>query len=138
MNVERSEEISLPRQSFWRRHCWLKWTLSVVLVVFVALAIAVTIVMHRAEPLMRAYIVQALEDHFHARVELDSFHVSLASGLWAEGKGLRIWPPADVQGVTVPGGNPDEPLISLDEFRFHAPLHYKRGEPIHVSTVQLK
>ena len=35
-----------------------------------------------------------LEEHFHARVELDSFHVSLVDGLWAEGKGLRIWPPA--------------------------------------------
>jgi len=31
-----------------------------------------------------------LADRFHARVELDSFHVSLANGLWAEGKGLRI------------------------------------------------
>lgn len=138
MNVERSEEISLPRQSFWRRHCWLKWTLSVVLVVFVALAIAVTIVMHRAEPLMRAYIVQALEDHFHSRVELDSFHVSVASGLWAEGRGLRIWPPAQVNGVTVPATTSDQPLISLDEFRFHAPLRFSSNTPVHISVVQLK
>src|SRR5580698_6209919 len=92
MSVERSDGTSMPRQSFWRRHRWLKWTLSVVLVVFVALAIGVTIAMRRAEPVMRAYIVQALEDHFHSRVELDSFHVSVASGLWAEGTGLRIWP----------------------------------------------
>ncbi len=40
---------------------------------------------HRAEPLLRARIVQGLEDHFHARVELNSFHVELRGGLWAEG-----------------------------------------------------
>jgi hypothetical protein len=138
MSVERSDGTSMPRQSFWRRHRWLKWTLSVVLVVFVALAIGVTIAMRRAEPVMRAYIVQALEDHFHSRVELDSFHVSVASGLWAEGTGLRIWPPAQVNGVTVPAPTPDQPLMSLDEFRFHAPLRFSPNTPVHISVVQLK
>jgi hypothetical protein len=138
MSAERSEDTSLPRQSFWRRHRWLKWTLSVVLAVFIALVIAVSIVMRRAEPIMRAYIVQALEDHFHSRVELDSFHVSVASGLWAEGKGLRIWPPAQINGVTVPAPTPDQPLMSLDEFRFHAPLRFSPNTPVHISVVQLK
>jgi hypothetical protein len=81
--------------------------------------------------------VEGLEDRFHARVELDSFHVSLVNGLWAEGHGLRIWPPARVAGVTVPQGQ-GEPLIRLDEFRFHAPLELKPGKPIHVSLVELK
>jgi hypothetical protein len=70
-------------------------------------------------------------------VELDSFHVSLVNGLWAEGKGLRIWPPARVEGVAVPTGQ-GEPLIRLDEFRFHTPLELKPGKPIHVSLVELK
>jgi hypothetical protein len=138
MNGEQSKDTSLPKQSFWRRHRWLKWALSAVLVVFVALVIAVSVVMHRAEPMMRAYIVQALEDHFHSRVELDSFHVSVASGLWAEGKGLRIWPPAQVHGVIVPATSPDQPLMSLDEFRFHAPLRFSPDTPVHISVVQLK
>ena len=104
------------------------------------LGIAISIVLRRAEPFLRAQIVEALEEHFHARVELDSFHVSLVKGLWAEGKGLRIWPPAEVEGVTVPGSNGTAPgpLISLDEFRFHAPLHYKPGKPILISVVQLR
>jgi hypothetical protein len=93
--------------------------------------------LRRAEPFLRARIVEGLENRFHARVELDSFHVSLVKGLWAEGKGLRIWPPAHVVGVGVPEGQ-GEPLIRLDEFRFHAPLHYAPGNPIHVSVVQLK
>src|ERR1035437_3498651 len=63
---------------------------------------------------MRAYIVQGLQDHFHARVELDSFHLTLRNGLWAEGNGLRIWPPAAVEGVMVPGSaGPPTPLIRL-------------------------
>jgi hypothetical protein len=72
-------------------------------------------------------------------VELDSFHMSLVDGLWAEGKGLRIWPPAEVEGISVPGASePGEPLIRLEEFRFHAPLHYVPGKPFHISVVELK
>ena len=62
----------------------------------VALAIAaaaLALVLRRVEPMLRARIVAALEERFHARVELDQFHISLANGLQAEGKGLRIWPP---------------------------------------------
>ncbi len=135
---EQNKDMRAARPSFWRRHRWLKWTLSIVLAVLVALAITVTVIMHRAEPLLRAYIVQALEDHFHSRVELDGFHVSVASGLWAEGRGLRIWPPAEVHGVSVPAPIPDAPIISLDEFRFHAPLRYSPNTPVHISVVQLK
>jgi hypothetical protein len=96
----------------------------------------VAVVARRVEPFLRARIVGALEDHFHSRVELDSFHISLAKGLWAEGKGLRIWPPSQVEGITVPG--PGEPLIRLDEFRFRAPLRYEPGKPIHIPLVELK
>ena len=91
--------------------------------------------------MLRARIVEELENHFHARVELDSFHVTLREGLWAEGKGLRIWPPAGVGGVNVPGAatqGSGGPLIQLEEFRFHAPLHYRPGEAIRISRVQLK
>jgi hypothetical protein len=109
-----------------------------------ALAVSTGVVLvlaHRAEPLLRARIVEGLENHFHARVELDSFHLTLKDGLWAEGKGLRIWPPAEVGGVSVPGAaapGSGGPLIRLAEFRFHAPLRYRPGEAIRVSQVQLK
>ena len=45
---------------------------------------------YRAEPMLREHIVEGLAAHFHARVELDSFHLSLRDGLWVEGNGLRI------------------------------------------------
>jgi hypothetical protein len=115
----------------------------------------------RAEPFLRARIVAALAGRFHARVELDSFHLSLADGLSAEGHGLRIWPPAQVEGISVPAppqlakpspgrsgaSSPTPPastnaailpLIRLDEFRFHAPLLFRPGQPFHIALVQLQ
>lgn len=119
---------------------WLKWAAGAVLLAFLLLGLAITIAIHRAEPMLRAAIVEKLEEHFHARVELDSFHVSLINGLWAEGKGLRIWPPVNMAEASVPGPNgavENKPLITLGEFRFHAPLRYKPGEPIRIAVVQL-
>ena len=130
------------RRSFLRRHRGLQWVGFGLLAAAAATLCTVSMLLHRSEPYLRARIVQELQDHFHARVELDGFHISLADGLWAEGKGLRIWPPAQVEGVAVPGpvgqGSAPEPLIRLEEFRFHAPLVYAPGRPIHISRVELK
>jgi hypothetical protein len=119
--------------------------LGVLLVVLIALGVTISIALHNAEPMLRAEIVKELEEHFHTHVELDSFHVSLVNGLWAEGKGLRIWPPEQGAGETASGATPSggpgteiRPLIQIAEFRFHAPLHYKPGQPVRISVVQLK
>ena len=125
------------RISVWHRRPWLRWVAGGLLVALVVAAVLVDLGLRRAEPFLRARLVEQLEDRFHARVELDSFHVSLVKGLWAEGKGLRIWPPAQVEGVAVPVGK-GEPLISLDEFRFRAPLHFEQGKPIRISVAELK
>jgi hypothetical protein len=118
---------------FWRRHPWLMWTAGVLLVLLIAAAVAISMAIHRAEPFLRARLVAELQQRFHARVELDSFHVSLMNGLWAEGKGLRIWPPSQAKNAS--GG---APLIRLDEFRFHAPLRYRPGKPVYISLVELR
>ena len=133
--------MTAKRAGFWRRRRALKWALGVCLLALVALGVAISVALHKAEPMLRAAIVKRLEEHFHAHVELDSFHVSLVNGLWAEGKGLRIWPPAQVEGVTIPGAKAASgpaPLIRLQEFRFHAPLRYKPGEPVRISVISLK
>ncbi len=126
-------------RSFWRGKRWLMWVAGVLLAALVVAAVIVAVLLHRAEPFVRARIVETLHDRFHARVQLDSFHMSLVDGLQAEGKGLRIWPPARVEGIAVPGAAaPGEPLIRLEEFRFHAPLRYAPGKPFHISVVELK
>ncbi len=66
------------------------------------------------------------------------FNVSLVNGLWAEGKGLRIWPPEGVSGGTTASSGEACPMIRVEEFRFHAPLIYRPGKPIRISVVQLK
>jgi hypothetical protein len=129
--------VTEARRSLWRRRRWLKWVAGGTLFALAIIAVIVDLGLRRAEPFLRARLVEELEDHFHARVELDNFHVSLVKGLWAEGKGLRIWPPAQVEGVGVPAGR-GEPLIRLEEFRFHAPLDYLPGKPIHISVAELK
>lgn len=124
------------RRSFWRRHRLLKWIAAGLLVFLAIFGIVAGVAVRHAEPFLRALIVERLEERFHARVELDSFHVSLAQGLRAQGKGLRIWPPAQVEGVAVAVSG--KPLIELAEFHFRAPLHFERGKPIHIWTVELR
>ena len=127
------------RVSFWRRNRWLVWVAGASLTALATVAVLVAIVLHRAEPFLRARIVSALEDRFHGRVELDSFHMSLIHGLRAEGKGLRIWPPAQADGASDAGGTGSgEPLIRLAEFHFRAPLHYEPGKPFQIRVVELE
>ncbi len=127
------------RTGLWRGKRWLRWTLGAALAALVLLAVLIAVAVHRAEPVLRARIVAELERHFHARVELDSFHVSLAGGLWAEGKGLRIWPAqAQPDGTGAGAAGAGAPLIRLEEFRFHAPLRLRPGQPIRISVVELK
>jgi hypothetical protein len=128
------------------------WAGGGLLLAAAGLAAIVAVLAHRAEPFLRARIVEELQERFHARVELDSFHLAVGVGLvgewgvWAEGKGLRIWPPAQVVGVTVPGqaepaaagGGAAKPLVEVEEFRFHAPLRFEPGKPIPISVVRMK
>jgi hypothetical protein len=127
-----------------RRPRWPWWLGGGIVALLAIVAVGVEIVAHRAEPFVRDQVIQAISARFHARVELDSFHLSLGNtlrgewGIWGEGKGLRIWPPAEVEGVHVPEPNPPvQPLIRLGDFHFHAPLYYKSGQPIHITQVRL-
>ncbi len=139
------------QRSTGRRHKWLWWTAGALLAILAAFTITAAVIARRAEPYLRARIIDGLSKHFHARVELDAFHVSLGNGLrgewgiWAQGAGLRIWPPAEVAGVAVPDptqptqpASAPVPLIRLASFRFHVPLRYNPDQPIHVGAVRLQ
>lgn len=101
------------------------------IVVLVAGSAVLAVLARRVEPYLRARIVQGLQDRFHTRVELDSFHVAQGYGkfglwgIWATGRGLRIWPPQNTGSERAPEIAQDAaPLISLQEFRFHVPIRY--------------
>jgi len=125
-------------QTFWRRHRWLKWFALSCLVVLALVTAAAVVAIRHAEPYMRSLIVDRLEQQFHARVELGSFHISLAHGFRAEGTGLRIWPPAQVAGMATDLNAPGKPLIEIADFRFRVPLHFRGPNPIRIAQVNLR
>jgi hypothetical protein len=131
-------ELGMTETKRRRKHRWLWWTLGALALVLAAVGILFEFAAHRAEPFLRALIVQRLQEHFHSRVELDGFHVSLADGLSAEGQGLRIWPPATVAGMVAGANAPGKPLIQIADFRFHAPLRYETGKPVQIHRIELR
>jgi hypothetical protein len=111
-----------------------KW-IGIIALLFLAGAVVVArIVIARAEPIVRARIIQTLSTRFHGRVELASFGVSIAHGIQVSGSGLKIF------GATDP--NPYkagvQPLIGIREFRFQAALRSLFRSPMHVDTVYVK
>jgi len=112
-----------------RRH----WIAGIA-VVFLAVVIATSIVISRAEPILRARIVETLSARFKSKVELDAFHVSVLRGLLVSGSGLRIFGQADPNNHE-PG---TQPLIGVAEFRFRTGIGDLFRSPTHVDTVYLK
>jgi hypothetical protein len=94
----------------------------------------VRLVMARAEPILRSRVIQTLSNRFHGKVELASFHVSVAHGIEVSGDGLKIF------GASDP--NPYEPgvqaLVGVQEFRFRTGLSSLFRSPMHVGAVYLK
>lgn len=127
------------RRSFLHRHRWLLWTAAAALAFVVALGAVLVVLAQRIEPYLRARIVDGLSQRFHSRVELDQFHVAVDRGqearwgMWATGRGLRIWPPRHA-------GETDQqsaPLIQIDEFTFHVPLRYELTRSVHIAEIRL-
>jgi len=117
--------------SRWHLSRW-HW-IGGIAVLFVVAA-AAGIVISRAEPILRARVIETLSAKFKSRVELDAFHVSLLQGLQVSGEGLRIFGVADPNNHA-PG---IQPLIAVAEFRFRTGISGLFRSPTHVDTVYLK
>ncbi len=113
------------RPSSWT---WLKW---VALLVLAAIAVAVPLTAHYAEPILRERVIETLSARFHARVELPSFHVSVSHGFRVSGEGLKIFakfdPNAHQPGI--------QPVIAVQEFRFRAGLLNLLHTPMRIHRV---
>jgi AsmA-like C-terminal region len=116
-----------------RSHRWY-WIIGVLLVIGIGLAIWVRIEIARAQPILRAKIVETLSARFKSRVDLGDLYVWIDDGLHVEGKELKIF------GVTDP--NPWEPgvqpLIEIGTFQFHSTVRSLFREPMHVGTVYVR
>jgi len=111
-----------------------KWIGVVALILLASAAVVVRLVIARAEPILRARVIETLSNRFQSKVELAGFHVSLANGIAVSGEGLKIF------GKTDP--NPYEPgvqaLIAVQQFRFQTGLPSLFRSPMHVQTVYVK
>jgi hypothetical protein len=135
---------------------WLLWMSAVVLVLAVAVGGAILHLLNRAEPMLRASLIDTLQKRFQAHVELDNMHVSAVDGFRVEASGLRIWLPAAVQAqsasrgsVTDPTGKSDaeraaqtqrhtEPWILVDKMWFRTAGRILPGKPIEVSVIHVE
>src|ERR1700685_2230586 len=108
-----------------------RWIVGILLVFSAVVAVGVRVVMARAQPILRARVIETLSARFKSRVELAELHVWVANGVHVEGKGLKIY------GLTDP--NPWEagvqPLFEIGEFRFQTALRSLFREPMHVDTI---
>ncbi len=111
-----------------------KWIGIVALVLLVGMGVAARIVIARAQPILRARVIETLSNRFNSKVELANLQVSVLNGIEVSGNGLKIF------GTTDP--NPYEPgvqaLIGVQEFRFRTSLLNLFRSPTHVDTVFVK
>ena len=110
----------------WR---WL-WP-SLVIAVLVLLVIS-GVVLHYAGPILKGRVEETLSTRFNSRVELESLNVSIVQGLEVSGGRLRIYPPDEVvaAGAT-------QPLIAVEQFRFHSGILGLFLKPMHVGVVHI-
>lgn len=130
--LNRHEKIfKLPsrhRQQRWR------WIVLALIVGAIIAIVAVRYVISHAAPILRTRVIETLSARFKSRVDLAELDVSIANGLGVHGSGLQIF------GRTDP--NPYEPgiqpLISVQEFRFHTSVASLFRSPMHVQIVYVK
>ena len=131
MTYDKNDDPRLSRSSSHRKWKWIGGIAGV----FVLLLIFTSLYLRtHAEPLLRARVIETLTARFHSKVELAEFHVWVADGLEASGKGLEIFGQTD-PNIHEPG---IQPLIAIEEFRFHTGIFNLLHSPMHVQTVRLK
>ena len=108
-----------------------RWILALIVGTLAVLAVMVALIFDRAEPTLRAEVIETLSTRFKSKVELDEFQVSLLRGLQVSGSGLRILGETGAQG-------PAQPIIEVGEFRFRTGIRNLFRSPLHVNTVYLK
>src|SRR5271157_1553792 len=123
---------SSPAKCSGRSRRW-RWIAGILALLLVIGVIAIRLIIARAEPILRARVVETLSTRFMSRVELAAIHVYVANGVHVSGSGLQIY------GATDP--NPYEPgvqpILLIEEFDFSTPLRDLFREPMRVATVNV-
>jgi len=130
----------IPKRGMSRTVRWLLWIGAAILLLLLAAGTAIAILYNRAEPMLRASLIDTLQKRFHSRVELDNLHVSVVDGFQVEGSGLRIWLPAEsLNSLPAESANDAswraKPWIVVSKIRFHASWRTLPGKPIVISVI---
>jgi hypothetical protein len=123
---DRTETSGGPRRS--RTVRVLAWIGFAAFLFLAGIFIAVAIYFHRAEPILRARVIETLSTRFDSRVELSTFDVSVLDGFEVHGGGLKLYPNHL---------NMQEPLVSVDKFSFRTGWRDLFQTPMHVGLVRL-
>ncbi len=113
-----------------------RWKLIGVIacIALAGVGIAARRVIDRAQPILRARVIETLSNRFKSKVELATLDVSVIKGLEVSGSGLKIYGPTDPNPYA-PGV---QALISLREFHFHTGIRNLFRPTVHVDTVFVK
>ena len=112
-----------------QKHRALFWVGLGALVVAVVAVATFEILLSRAEPILRARLLQSLSARFHSRVEMGPLDVSLLRGFEVSGKDLAIYP-YNVQSST--------PTFSVRRFAFRTGYSSLLHSPMHISHVEVE
>jgi hypothetical protein len=110
------------------------WIVGSLVILWISALVVVGHVISRAEPILRARVIETLSARFKTKVELAELHVSAADGLEVSGKGLKIFGPTD-PNPSEPGV---QPLIGLQAFQFKTGLFGLLRSPMHINTVHVQ
>jgi len=107
----------------------LLWTTVIFLVLLGGAIIAVEVMLHRAEPVLRARVIETLSTRFDSQVQLDHFRVYFFNGFQVSGSGLKLYPNEIDMG---------HPLFAVDSFSFRIPWTGLLHSPMTVGRVNLQ
>lgn len=105
------------------------WTLLALLIVVGLVLATAEILIHRAQPILKARVIDTLSTRFDSSVQLKTFHVSVLRGLEVSGGGLALYPHELPQSV---------PLLSIQQFSFHTGWWNLLRTPMYIDTVQVR
>lgn len=98
------------------------------LIIIVALILIADILAHKAEPMLRARVIETLSARFNSRVELKQLHVSLLHGLSISGEDLKVYP-NNLDTAT--------PTFSVDAFSFRTAYLNLLRSPMKIGHVDI-
>jgi len=118
---------SSPRKGRGRRIAF--WAIGIFAFLLVGAGIAAQIAVNRADPVLRARVIDTLSTRFDCRVSLGDFHVSVLRGFLAEGTDLRLYPRRFLT---------DQPLIAIAKFRFRVSWASALRTPMRVGLAEVE